>query len=1144
MKTALVSVVRVVVLVIVVAIGLVAASGAAMGQTNAAPASSAPSAPVQSNPASKPDAPKADSSKADPSRHESSSQDYSKEALVIERLSTKITEEDDGTGAREVTAEVKMLAEAGVKAFAVLSFIYTSANEAVDFDYVRVRKPDGTVVKTPDYNIQDMPGEVTRTAPLYSDIHEKHVAVKGLGVGDTLEYLVRYRVLKPEVPGHFWFEYSFNKVSAVRDEQLEISVPSAKYVKVVSPEFKPVVAEEGTRRVYRWTHTHLEVKEKDPDELPRRIPPNPDVQMTTFASWDDVGRWYGGLQKDPVAVTPVIQAKAAELTKGLKTDDEKIRALYTFVSLKYHYIGLDFGIGRYQPHAADDVLDNGYGDCKDKHTLLASLLKAEGYDAWPALIHASRKLDPDVPSPAQFNHVITVVSQGGQNTWLDTTPEVAPYGLLMLQLRDKQALVIPTNKAAVLMTTPANPPTPGRQEFSMEGKLDSEGTFTGHAKQSYEGDVGVMLRAAFRQVSESQWKDLVQRFSHGLNFQGDVSEVKVSPPDEIDKPFEISYDYVRKNYGDWENHHTGPPLPLMGLEVVKDAKDRKPPEPIVLGELGKVTYHARVQLPAGYDAVAPAPVHLLEPYAEYTDNTKIEKGVMTTTRELIIKKNEVPLNDWEEYRKFGIALSDDEFGYITLLGGGNLVVLGKKDGDKDNGNKTGSADVDSVFREAYEAAQNHDLQRAKEKYEQVIALDPKYPMAHLNLGGVLLTQGNVPEARAEWRKEQEVNPKDVRAYQVPAISLTYMHLNDEAIQEWRSLLKIDPENRTAAASLGGLLYGAGKYSEAVEILETAVKAAPDSPGLQMQLGSAYLKTGQKEKAISHMQSAAEQDGKLSANPMMLNDVAYALAEGNAAPDLARRYAEEAVKKLEASSIIETAAADSGARTTAQLSMAWDTLGWVYFQSGDTNRAESFVRAAWLLGQRAIVGEHLGEIYEKQGKRNEAANTYQLALAAEGSVPVRVTGVPGHYSVVPSSSLVDSSHTLDGEITARYQKLTGKKPELRTTVRLPNGEWTKTPGEQLTQMRTVKFGKLPNLSGSAEFTIVFSPGRVERVEYASGENSLKDLTEKIKAAHYQVEFPEGSQARILRRADVGCFPASGCMAVLAPPSNVAQLPGQY
>ena len=74
--------------------------------------------------------------------------DFSKEAYTIERHINRITTESDGTSSREVTAEVKMLADAGVKAFAVLSFTYTSANEVVDLDYVRVRKPDGTVVKT------------------------------------------------------------------------------------------------------------------------------------------------------------------------------------------------------------------------------------------------------------------------------------------------------------------------------------------------------------------------------------------------------------------------------------------------------------------------------------------------------------------------------------------------------------------------------------------------------------------------------------------------------------------------------------------------------------------------------------------------------------------------------------------------------------------------------------------------------------------------------------------------------------------------------------------------------------------------------------------------------------------------------------
>lgn len=685
--------------------------------------------------------------------------DFSKEAYVVEHISTRVTAEDDGSSTREVGAEVKMLADAGVKAFAVLNFIYTSANEEVQIDYVRVRKPDGTVVKTPDYNIQDMPAEVTRIAPLYSDIHEKHVAVKGLDAGDVLEYLVRYRTVKPLIAGQFWQEYSFTKDAIAKDEELEINVPATKYVKVVCPEFKPEIKEEGGRRVYRWTHTNLQVKEKDPNEPARRIPPNPDVQVTTFKSWEDVGRWYGDLQKSQVDVTPAIQSKAAELTKGLTSEDDKIHAIYNFVSLKFHYIGLDFGIGRFQPHAADDVLDNGYGDCKDKHTLLAALLKAVGIEAWPVLIHATRKLDPDVPSPAQFNHVITVVPRGDKLFWLDTTPEVAPYGLLLLGLRDKQALMIPANKAPVLVKTPRDAPFPQEQEFTVEGKLSADGTFTGHIQQKQRGDTELVMRTVFRQIPESQWKEYVQRFSYAMNFAGDVSNVKVSPPDDLDESFELSYDYVRKDYSDWEHHQITPPLPPVGIEVAKGAKDIKPQDPVLLGGIGKLVYRARIELPSDYSPTLPSDCHLAEPFAEYSAQTRLEKGVMTTTRELVLKEQEVPLSDWERFHRFGRDMSDDESNYISLnrTGSGTDVNWGLP-GD----NREGSSDIDATYREAWSVMRRGDFKRAQEMYERVIAKNPKYKFAHLCLGYALSAQRQTEPALAQFRAEEEVSPEDAR----------------------------------------------------------------------------------------------------------------------------------------------------------------------------------------------------------------------------------------------------------------------------------------------------------------------------------------------------------------------------------------------
>jgi tetratricopeptide (TPR) repeat protein/transglutaminase-like putative cysteine protease len=1076
-------------------------------------------------------------------------QDFSKEAYVIEHSTTRLYDDADGTGTRELTAEVKILADAGVKTFAVLNFTYTSANETVEIDYVRVRKPDGTIVKTPDYNIQDMPGEVTRIAPLYSDLHERHVAVKGLSVGDVLEYLIRIRVVKPEVQGQFWHEYTFVKNAIAKDESLELNVPANKYVKVVSPDFKPEIKEESGRRTYRWTHTNLVVEEKNPDEIPRRTPPNPDVQVTTFASWQDVGRWYGELQKDPSKVTPAIQTKADELTKGLKTDDEKIHAIYNFVSLKYHYVGLDFGIGRYQPHAADEVLDNGYGDCKDKHTLLAALLKAAGIEAWPALIHSQRKLDVDVPSPAQFNHVITVVPSGAQFLWLDTTPEVAPYGLLLQPLRNKQALVIPPDGAPKLMTTPGNPLHPQWQEFSMEGKLSGDGTFTGHAEITYEGaDSEVVFRSAFRQLPESQWKDLVQRMSSTMNFGGEVSNVKVTPPDEIDQPFEISYDYVRKGYAGWENHHTNAPLPPMGIEAVKGIREKEPEEPVLLGALGKISYRSRVELPEGYRVTAPSPVHLVESYADYDSDTNIADGVMTTTRTLRIKQPQIDLSEWRGYRSFGEAIYDDEYNLMNVERT-STASPAEKNANKDTPEKTSATgdrgstakldldELDSLFRDGSAALQRRDFQRAQELMEKIIANDPEYKGAHFNLGVALAQRKSISDALDQFQLEEKISPEDPRAYQAAAMILASTGQSDAAMDQWRKLLKVDPTNRKVASTLGNMLYAAEKYPEAVEVLEKAVKIAPDSRSLQLQLGEAYLKVSQNEKGLATIRQAVDMKAD---NPMLLNNVAYTLADDKVGLDLARQYGEKAVSRLEEDAQGAQTNEDAGVDMTYAFSMAWDTLGWVYFQQGQFKSAESLVRASWLLNEDEDVGEHLGEIYEKEGKTELALHAYENALTVSGP------SVQGVFSL-QSGSLNASLRTAN-EIKARYRKLAGKEPPLAEIHRLPNGEWTQTPAERLRHSREIRLSNEGKLTGSAEFIVALKPGKVDSAVYKSGDEALAPLSNKLKAAHFPLEFPTDSRAILSVRVSVKCQ-ATSCIATLAtsvpaprvPPSRTESQP---
>ena len=91
-----------------------------------------------------------------------------------------------------------------------------------------------------------------------------------------------------------------------------------------------------------------------------------------------------------------------------------------------------------QPHSAAEVLHNEYGDCKDKHTLLASMLKSVGIASDAVLIHSTHELDPDVPSPSQFDHLITAAQIGPKTGMARQYGGSCSFGLVPGSARKKR----------------------------------------------------------------------------------------------------------------------------------------------------------------------------------------------------------------------------------------------------------------------------------------------------------------------------------------------------------------------------------------------------------------------------------------------------------------------------------------------------------------------------------------------------------------------------------------------------------------------------------------------------------------------------------------------------------------------------------
>ena len=81
-----------------------------------------------------------------------------------------------------------------------------------------------------------------------------------------------------------------------------------------------------------------------------------------------------------------------------------------------------------------------------------------------------------------------------------------------------------------------------------------------------------------------------------------------------------------------------------------------------------------------------------------------------------------------------------------------------------------------------------------------------------------------------------------------------------------------------------------------------------------------------------------------------------------------------------------------------------------------------------------------------------------------------------------------------------------------------------------------------LAGVAFFSVMFAPGKVEQVRYVNGDEELKSMMGKLETAPYQMEFPEGSGAKIVRRVILTCHPKAGCIAELSRPNQLT--PGAY
>ncbi|WP_028785923.1 transglutaminase domain-containing protein [Terrimonas ferruginea] len=211
-------------------------------------------------------------------------------------------------------------------------------------------------------------------------------------------------------------------------------------------------------------------------------------QFVYFKTLQDQYKWYISLVRQVQDDQELLKKKATELTAGLSSDMEKVKAIFYWVQQHIRYIAFEDGIAGFRPAPAGDVLRKQYGDCKGMANLTRGLLKAIGLDArvcWLGTNHIA--YDYSTPSMAVDNHMICAWIYKGKKYFLDATETNIGLNEYAERIQGRQVL-IENGDSYLLETIPATTPEQNVQRETAKLHFANALDLKGDVQLSFKGE--------------------------------------------------------------------------------------------------------------------------------------------------------------------------------------------------------------------------------------------------------------------------------------------------------------------------------------------------------------------------------------------------------------------------------------------------------------------------------------------------------------------------------------------------------------------------------------------------------------------------------------------------------------------------------
>lgn len=399
--------------------------------------------------------------------------------------------------------------------------------------------------------------------------------------------------------------------------------------------------------------------------------------------WHALGQWFNSIEEHRPDPTPEIAAQAQSLTTGAPDFYSKLKNITEYIQKNIRYFIVERGIGGIQGHFAGEIFHNRYGDCKDKTTLLISMLQAVGIEAHYVAVDDRRGVvDPN--SPSTFgNHMITAIElppdvndprlmavakgvNGKRYLIFDPTNERVPVGNLPDYEQGSYGLMA-AGADSQLLAFPVLPPEANTSDSNGSFTLSADGTLTGTVDTSSLGPGGAFLRYFLKYTDEKQRREYWEKRVIGPDLPSvSLDSFAFVQSDDLDKPIEFHYKVTEPGYA-----HQAGPLLLVRPRVVGELAvpfDEKPRTlPIDLGSAGRWRESYDITLPPGYVVdETPDPVSVDMDFASYHSSFTVTGGVLHYQREYIVRQVELPASRAADFRHLEGQIIADERGDAIL----------------------------------------------------------------------------------------------------------------------------------------------------------------------------------------------------------------------------------------------------------------------------------------------------------------------------------------------------------------------------------------------------------------------------------------------------------------------------------------------